>query len=44
MVRDCVGRATPGDSWAGLFAVTLAQTGVTAWTFDAGRAMQSVFA
>jgi hypothetical protein len=38
MVRDF--RATP----AGLFAVTLAPTGVTAWTFDAGHAMQSVFA
>jgi len=44
MIRDRVGRATPGDSWAGLFVVTLAQTGVRAGTFDAGHAMQSVFA
>jgi hypothetical protein len=43
MVRDRVGRASPGDSWAGLFLVTLAQTGVTAGTFEAGRTMQSVF-
>ena len=38
MVRDF--RATA----AGLFVVTLAQTGVTNWTFDTGHAMQSVFA